>query len=102
MAPPPVEPDQPKAEPATPARAGTASSESPPSLRMVPGRPAAVAPPAQPQTDAEAEALSIEAHPSGRAKKPKPSDDPDGVAKRAVVPSWDDIMFGVRRPDEAT
>jgi hypothetical protein len=53
-------------------------------------------------TDAEAEALSIEAHPSGRAKKPKPSEDPDGVAKRAVVPSWDDIMFGVRRPDEAT
>ncbi|MDX6228205.1 MAG: hypothetical protein QOI76_1595 [Frankiales bacterium] len=102
MAPPPVEPDEPKPEPAGSGRAGTASTDAPPGLRMVPARPAAVGPPTPPMTDEEAEALSIEAHPSGRAKKAKPSEDPDGVAKRAVVPSWDDIMFGVRRPDEAT
>jgi hypothetical protein len=66
-------------------------------LRMVPPRSA---PPAPAQTEAEAEAQSIEAHPSGRARRPKASDDPDGVAKRAVVPSWDDIMFGVRKPGQ--
>jgi hypothetical protein len=66
-------------------------------LRMVPPR---TAPPASVPTEAEAEAQSIQAHPSGRARKGRPSDDPDGVAKRAVVPSWDDIMFGVRKPDE--
>jgi hypothetical protein len=53
-----------------------------------------------PVTEADAEAQSIEAHPSGRARRAKPTDDPDGVTKRAVVPSWDDIMFGVRKPDE--
>ena len=100
MAPLPVEPDEP--QPA-PGRSAPTPDGTPPSLRMVPHRPAATAAAAAPPlTDAEAEALSIEAHPAGRAKKPKPSDDPDGVAKRAVVPSWDDIMFGVRRPDEAT
>jgi hypothetical protein len=69
-------------------------------LRMVPARPA----PGQPVpavAQGADEAQSIQAHPSGRARKAKPSEDPDGVAKRAVVPSWDDIMFGVRKPDEA-
>jgi hypothetical protein len=100
MAPPPVEPEE--AKPV--GRKATAGADAQPGLRMVPARPTSAVPPpvAPPMTDAEAEALSIEAHPAGRAKKPKPSDDPDGVAKRAVVPSWDDIMFGVRRPDEAT
>lgn len=93
MAPAPVEPVQ-----DTPAR----GEAVPQGLRMVPPRQATPPPAATPLTDAEAEQLSIDAHPAGRAKKAKPSDDPDGVAKRAVVPSWDDIMFGVRRPDEAT
>jgi hypothetical protein len=98
MAAPPVEPEE--AKPVS----RKAGADAAPGLRMVPARTTPVAPPpaAPPMTDAEAEALSIEAHPAGRAKKAKPSDDPDGVAKRAVVPSWDDIMFGVRRPDEAT
>ena len=98
MAPRPVEPDEPK-----PVSRVVATPDGPPGLRMVPPRqsaPAALSPAAL--SEAEAEAASIEAHPSGRAKKAQPSDEPDGVAKRAVVPSWDDIMFGVRRPDEAT
>jgi Protein of unknown function (DUF3071) len=103
MARPPVEVEP--VEPTPLARSASATPDgTPPSLRMVPPRRSPAASPAGQAalTDAEAEAMSIEAHPSGRAKKPKPSDDPDGVVKRAVVPSWDDIMFGVRRPDEAT
>ncbi len=103
MAPPPVEAEEPDKPLTATARAGAASPDGPPSLRMVPARPQPAEPAPGPPvlTEAEAEQLSIEAHPAGR-KKAKPSEDPDGVAKRAVVPSWDDIMFGVRRPDEAT
>ena len=71
------------------------SDAVPAGLRVVPPRSGRVAPPADPPTEAEAEQQSIDAHPAGR-KKPKP--DPE----RSSVPSWDDIMFGVRRPDEAT
>lgn len=83
---------------------GPAETRTAAGLRMVPPR---AAPPASPRTQADAEAQSIEAHPSGRARRgtasrasnaSKAVDDPDGVAKRAVVPSWDDIMFGVRKP----
>jgi hypothetical protein len=104
MAPPPVEPEEakPAARKATGDTGNSTRADAAPGLRMVPPRPTQVAPAPPSLTDAEAEALSIEAHPAGRAKKAKPSEDPDGVAKRAVVPSWDDIMFGVRRPDEAT
>jgi hypothetical protein len=81
MAPPPVEPLEPRPEA--------------PGLRVVPSRAAAPPPPTVSPEEAEAERQSIDAHPSGR-KKPKVE------AEKASVPSWDDIMFGVRRPDEAT
>jgi len=83
MAPPQVEPLEPRTDPAAPG------------LRVVPAR-AAANPPAPPvEAAADPEQQSIDAHPAGR-KKAKA--DPE----RATVPSWDDIMFGVRRPDEAT
>ncbi len=102
MAPPPVEP----AEPAKPGRSSAPAESTSTGLRVVPPRPAkASPPPAVPPVPAvsEAEAQSIGAHPSGRSKKPQPAEDADdGQAKRGTVPSWDDIMFGIRRPDEAT
>jgi hypothetical protein len=99
MAPPPAEPG----EPAAPVRVAGAAEPSAGGLRVVPPRPTAVKPAAVVAAVSEAEALSIGAHPSGRAKKPRVTEvaeEPDG--KRGTVPSWDDIMFGIRRPDEAT
>jgi hypothetical protein len=82
MAPPPVEPLEPRVDA--------------PGLRVVPSRKASTAPAVSPaEAEAEAEQQSIDAHPSGRKKaKAEP--------EKSSVPSWDDIMFGVRRPDEAT
>ena len=110
MAPPPVEP----AESRGSGPAATPDGGPPPGLRMVPqraDRPDSKSTPAAPaavpttlpldgDVEAEAEALSIDAHPAGRRRGK--AGETEGAGKRAVVPSWDDIMFGVRRPDEAT
>jgi hypothetical protein len=79
----------------------SADDEPAPGLRMVPPReprPAA-APPQQPADETD----SQRKHPAGRARGRKDApEEPDGVSRRAVVPSWDDIMFGIRRPDEGS
>jgi hypothetical protein len=66
-------------------------------LRMVPGRPAAPGPLAAVQGTSGWAPDTVDIREPTATGASTGDEDGDGVAQRAAVPSWDDILFGVKR-----
>ncbi|RKS68768.1 Protein of unknown function (DUF3071) [Actinomadura pelletieri DSM 43383] len=80
-------------KPATPQRAPQRQSPRPPAKKKQTGRPAMPAAAAQDKPAASSPAAAS-GEPAARPARRRKS-----KAKRASVPSWDEIMFGARRPE---
>ncbi|CND67225.1 DNA-binding protein [Mycobacterium tuberculosis] len=94
---------RPAAEPAEPARAEPAPVKKPPAPRQPPRAPAKKKPATRPTMPAAAQDKPATGSPAasggdGPAAQ-RPARRRKAKGKRASVPSWDEIMFGARRPE---
>ncbi|WP_084780441.1 septation protein SepH [Planobispora rosea] len=96
---PPAEPSVPAAEQAPPAKAPVPAAEQAPPAE--PSMPAAEqAPPAKAPVPAAEQAPEPPPPPAAPVPKPAPTRPArKSRGRRASVPTWDEIMFGARRPD---